>query len=195
LSAIAALNAGAVLLAHTLRHLREYAIKASLGVSFRRLLGEQVAQACLLAAISSLLGLSSAVAILRILMQTSALHSVLHGEQSLAIIDRRMLLFTCALSLASALIACLLPLTMVRKLPLELVLQEGAMLSPSRRGRRLRITLIVTQIALSVALFASAATLARSLHHLFHATPASGKRTSSSRVLAYPRRATTQTRS
>jgi putative ABC transport system permease protein len=171
LSAIAALNAGAVLLAHALRHLRQYAIKASLGVSFRRLLGEQVAQACLLAGISSVLGLSSAVATLRILMQTSALHSVLHGEQSHAIIDWRMLLFTCALSLASALIACLLPLAMVRKLPLEQVLQEGAILSPSRRGRRLRSTLIVMQIALSVALFASATTLARSLHHLFSRNP------------------------
>ena len=171
LSAIAALNAGAVLLAHTLRHLREYAIKTSLGVSFRRLLSEQVAQACLVAGISSLLGLSSAVAILRILMQTSALHFVLHGEQSLAIIDRRVLLFTGALSLASALIACLLPLATVRKLPLEMVLKEGAMLSPSRRGRRLRTTLVVTQIALSVALFASAATLARALYHLFSRNP------------------------
>jgi predicted permease len=171
LSAIAALNAGAVLLAHALRHLRQYAIKASLGVSFRRLLGEQAVQACLLAGISSALGLLAAVVILWILMQTSALHSVLHGEESLAIIDWRMLLFTCALSLASALIACLLPLAMVCKLPVEQLLQEGAMLSPSRRGRRLRTTLIVTQIALSVALFASATTLARSLYNLFSRNP------------------------
>jgi len=171
LSAIAALNAGAVLLAHALRHLRQYAIKASLGISFRRLFGEQVAQAGLLAGISSVLGLLAAVVILRILMQTSALHSVLHEEQSLAIIDWRMLLFTSVLSLASALIACLLPLAMVRKLPVEQMLQEGAMLSPSRRGRRLRATLIVTQVALSVALFASATTLARSLHNLFSRSP------------------------
>ena len=171
LSAIAALNAGAVLLAHALRHLRQYAIKASLGISFRRLLGEQVAQAGLLAGISSVLGLLAAVAIWRILMQTSALHSVLHAEQSLAIVDWRMLLFTSVLSLVSALVACLLPLAMVRKLPVEQMLQEGAMLSPSRRGRRLRATLIVMQIALSVALFASATTLARSLHNLFSRNP------------------------
>jgi len=171
LSAIAALNAGAVLLAHALRHLRQYAIKASLGISFRRLLGEQVAQAILLATISSILGLLTAAVTLRILKQTSALQSVLHGEQTLAMIDGRTMLFTSALSLGSALIACLLPLAMVRKLPVEQMLQDGAMLSPSRRGRRLRSTLIVTQIALSVALFASATTLARSLHNLFSRSP------------------------
>ena len=171
LSAIAALNAGAVLLAHALRHLRRYAIKASLGISLRRLLGEQVAQAALLASVSSALGLLAAVVILRILMQSSALRSVVYGAQSLAIIDWRMLLFTCVLSVASALIACLLPVAIVRKIPVEQMLQEGAMLSPSRRGRRLRAALIVTQIALSVALSASATTLARSLHNLFSRNP------------------------
>ena len=82
-----------------------------------------------------------------------------------------MLLFTCVLSVASALIACLLPVAIVRKIPVEQMLQEGAMLSPSRRGRRLRAALIVTQIALSVALSASATTLARSLHNLFSRNP------------------------
>ena len=171
LSAIAALNAGAVLLAHALRHLRQYAIKASLGISFRRLIGEQLTQACLLAAFSSALGLLTAVTLLRTLMQTSALQSVLRGAQGLAIIDWRMLLFTSAFSLVSALIACLTPLVVLRRVPVEQLLRDGEMLSPSGRGRRLRTTLIVTQIALSVALFASATTLARSLHTLFSRNP------------------------
>jgi putative ABC transport system permease protein len=82
-----------------------------------------------------------------------------------------MFLFTCVLSLVSALIACLLPVATMRRIPVEQLLQDGAMLSPSRRGRRLRSALIVTQIALSVALFASATTLARSLHNLFSRNP------------------------
>jgi putative ABC transport system permease protein len=171
LSPIATMNAGAVLLANALRHLRQYAIKASLGVSFRRLIGEQLAQACLLAAFSSGLGLLAAVVLLRVLMQTSALHSVLRGSQGLAIIDWRVLLFSSGLSLGSAVIACLSPLAVLRKLPVERMLRDGAMLSPSRKGRQLRTTLIVTQIALSVALFGSASTLARSLHSLFSLNP------------------------
>ena len=160
------------LLANALRHLRQYAIKGKVwACSFRRLVGEQLAQAYLLAGFSSGLGLLAAAAILRILMQTSALHSVLRGSNGLAIIDWRVLLFTSGFSLVSAVVACLSPLAVLRKLPVEQVLRDSTMLSPSRRGRRLRTTLIVTQIALSVALFGSATTLARSLHSLFSRNP------------------------
>ena len=171
LSSIAALNAGAVLVAHALRHLRQYAIKVSLGVSFRRLIAEQLAQACVLAGLGCLLGLLTALAVLRILMQTSLLQSLLHGSQASGMIDGRVLLFSVGFSLVSAAVACLLPLAILRRLPVESLLRDGAMLSPSRKGRRLRTTLIVSQIALSVALFASATTLSRSLHALFSRNP------------------------
>jgi putative ABC transport system permease protein len=171
LSTIAALNAGAILVARALRQFRQYAIKTSLGVSFRRLIAEQLAYACMLAGLGSVLGLATAVAVLRILMQTSVLHSLLRGSQLSGIIDWRVFIFSIGFALVSAAVACLLPLTILRRLPVEQVLRDGAMLSPSRKGRRLRATLIVTQIALSVALFASAATLARSLHTLFSLNP------------------------
>jgi len=171
LSTIAALNAGAILVAHALRHLRQYAIKASLGVSLRRLIGEQLAQACVLAGLGCILGLLAAVVVLRILTQTSVLQSLLRGSQASGIVDWRVLLFSVNFSTASAIVACLLPLTILRRLPVEQILRDGATLSPSRKGRRLRDTLIITQIALSVALFASATTLARSLYTLFSRNP------------------------
>jgi len=144
LGIIAALNAGAVLLARSLRNLPQYALKISLGASVRHLLAEQLAQAVILAAVASVLAAGLAHLAFQVL-RASPVFQPLLGRVAHAgsLWDWRVFGFCAGLSLFAAVSACLLPLAILRGMSPEQVLRSHSRLSTSRAGRRLRTTLIV----------------------------------------------------
>jgi len=172
LGIIAALNAGAVLLARSLRNLRQYALKISLGATIRHLLAEQFAQAGILAATASAVALGMAHLSLQAL-QTSPLFQPLIGRvaHTGSLWDWRVFSFCAGLSLLAATSACLLPLVILRGVSPDQVLRSHSGLSTSRNGRRLRTALIVAQLALSVTLFSAATTFGHALYSLLTQNP------------------------
>jgi len=172
LGIIAALNAGAVLLARSLRNLRQYALKISLGATIRHLFAEELAQALILAATAS--ALAAGVARLGLqALQTSPLFLPLIGRvaHTGSLWDWRVFSFCAGLSLLAAICACLLPLAILRGMSPDRVLRNHSGLSTSRSGRRLRTTLIVAQLALSVTLFSAATTFGHGLYSLLTQNP------------------------
>ncbi len=172
LGIIAALNAGAVLLARSLRNLHQYALKISLGATVRHLLAEQLAQAVILAVLASALAIGLAYLGLQ-LVRTTLLFQPLLGRaaHSGSLWDWRVFCFCAGLSLLAAVLACLLPLAILRGMSPEQVLRSHSGLSTSRTGRRLRTTLIVAQLALSVTLFSAATTFGHALYGLLTQNP------------------------
>jgi predicted permease len=172
LGMIAALNAGAVLLARSLRNVRQYAVKISLGATFRHLLAEQIAQATVLAGAASLLAVGLAQLALDSL-NASALFAPLLGNTARngSLWDWRVFCFGAALALVAATFASLLPLVILRRMAPEQVLRSHSGLSTSRAGRRLRTTLIVAQLALSVTLFSAATSFGHALYSLLTRNP------------------------
>jgi predicted permease len=172
LGIISALNAGAVLLARSLRNVRQYAVKISLGAAFRHLLAEQIAQAVVLAVAASVLALGLTQLALGGL-KASALFAPLLGNAARtgSLWDWRVFFFCATLALIAATFACVLPLVVLRKMAPEQVLRSHSGLSTSRAGRRLRTTLIVAQLALSVTLFSAATSFGHALYSLLTRDP------------------------
>jgi predicted permease len=170
---IASLNAGALLLARSLRNLRQYALKISFGARLRDLMREQAALAVLLAALAGAAALMVSCALLRVL-QRSVFFQQLPGRVHItgSLWDWRVFGFCALLSLAASLAACLLPLTLLRGISMERLLRSnfGAS-SSSRGGRSLRTALITVQLSLSVMLLSAVFSFGHSLYTLLNRDP------------------------
>jgi predicted permease len=172
LGLIAALNAGAVLLARSLRNLRHYAVKVSLGATVGRLLCEQIALAAVLAAIASGAALAISVFVLRALQLSPLFGPFLCSVKDAdSLWDWRVLCFCAGLSFAAAVAACVLPLALLKGLAVERVLRGNAGLTSSRRGPTIRAALIVAQLSLSVLLLSAVGSLGHSLYALLNRNP------------------------
>ncbi len=168
----AALNAGAILLAKSLREVRQYALKLALGATLRHLLVELLAQAIGLAAAASLTGFGLALVCLHLLRASALFAPLVTGLDGVrSLFDWRVLAFGALLSLLAATSASLLPLLVLRRSTLEGLLRSHAGLSVSTAGRRLRAGLIVTQLALSVTLLSAAASFGHALYALLSRSP------------------------
>lgn len=172
LSCVAALNAGALLVARTLRNLRQYALKISLGATLSHLLREQIALAVV---ISSVAG-GAALGLARLVMDALRLSPLFEPTlESLkpydALWDWRIFSFCAALSLVASVIACVAPLAALRGLAVEQHLRGHSGLSSSRRGRVVRMALIVAQLGLSVMLFSAVSSFGHSLYALLASNP------------------------
>ena len=172
LGVIAALNAGAVLLARSISNLRQYALKISLGATIRHILMEQITLAVVLGVLASLVSVGLTYLAFIGLRAHPLFEPILGGVfRSGSIWDWRILTFGVVLSLAASLCACVLPLLVLRHISVDQVLRSHAGLSSSRMGRNLRSTLIVVQLALSVMLVASSASFGHTLYALLTRNP------------------------
>jgi len=172
LGLIAALNAGALLLARSLRNLRVYAVKISLGASVARLLKEQVALAAAISSIAGAAALAVSVLVLRALQSSTLFGPFLVSERNAdSLWDWRVFCFCAGLSFVSAVAACVLPLALLKGLAVEQVLRSHGGLSSSRRGRSVRTALIVAQLGLSVLLISAVSSFGHSLYALLNRDP------------------------
>jgi predicted permease len=172
LGCVAALNSGALLMARSLRNLRHYALKISLGATIGHLLREQIALAAVLSSIAGAAALLLSRLVLDAFWLSPSFEPLRHSLKSAGgQWDWRIFFFCAALSFGAAIIACVAPLALLRGLAVEQVLRSHSGLSSSRRSGVVRTALIVAQLALSVMLFSAVSSFGHSLYALLARNP------------------------
>ena len=167
---VACANVGNLLLARASVRRHEVAVRTALGASRGRLARQFFVESLLLSAGAAVLGLLIATAGLHLLLALAPSDLPRLGDVGL---DGRVLAFTLGLAVAVALVFGLLPLTESRLHNLQGVLHSGtARTGTGGRGQsRLRDLLVVTELAVSVALVIGAGLLIRSFWTLRHVDP------------------------
>ena len=158
---IACVNVANLLLARAEMRQKEVAIRSALGAGRARLLRELFAENLLLALTGSLAGLAIAYGALRLLIVFGA-GQLPRMEQ--AGLDDRVLAFTLAVAVLTALVFGIFPARQLLTVDLNRTLRQAGRGSIHvRMARRSRNLLIVCQVALSLVLVAGAGLMVRSL--------------------------------
>src|SRR5262249_14508389 len=158
---IACANIANLLLARSAARSGEMAIRLSIGASRRRLIGQLLFESCVLAA------LGGAVGLLVARWTLGGIAAMLPADSSETLsfsLEPSVLLFATALSVATGLLFGLFPALHSTRPDLASTLKENTRSSAgTRTAARFRNALVVTQIALSMALLAAAGLFTRSL--------------------------------
>jgi len=151
---IVAANVANILLARAGARASEVAIRTSLGANRRRLVRQFLTESGLMALLGGALGTVIAFAGVRLIDR--ALPDALYRVGKLSV-DPTALVFTVALSLASAILFGLVPAFRSTRVDLVSGLKEGARGGEGgKRGGRLRGLLVVSQVSLAVVLLSAA---------------------------------------
>ncbi len=156
---IACANTAGLLLARATERSREIAVRAALGAGRARVARQLLMEGGVLAAVSGAAGLLLAWLLTRLLLALSPVAS-LPAEGSL--LDANVLLFALGLSLLALLSFGVVPAVRVSRLDLMDGLRGGSKLITAGGGARLRSTLVIAEVALSVVLLVSGGLLLRS---------------------------------
>jgi predicted permease len=148
---------------------QELAVRAALGASRQRILGELLAESILLASVGGLLGLAAAGASLRLLRALNPGNLPRLNEISL---DWETAGFTVAVSLLSVLVFGLFPALKYAGLRISMSLRAGGRaMSESRERHRARSVLVVAQVAMASVLLVSAGLMIRTFQALHNVNP------------------------
>ncbi len=159
---LACANLANIQLARTTGRLREFAIRAALGASRRRLLASQLFESVLLALAGAGLGLVLAAALGRIL----GAHLGLGGADSLSL-GAPVFLATLLVALLAGGLFGIVPAWFAARADVSSALKQQARGSTGGPGHhRMRQTLIVAEVALALVLLAGAAMLQRGFTRL-----------------------------
>jgi predicted permease len=159
---IACANLANLTLTRTIGRLRDAAVRGALGASRWRLVRGIIVDQVLLASAGGVLGIALAAAALRIFVSTAPI-SLPRVHQ--VAIDGRVLAFGCGLTLLAALTVAVLPGWRVGRGNLESVLRRGGR-SSDRGAQRVRSSLLMAQVVLSVMLLAVGGLFVSSLTRL-----------------------------
>jgi putative ABC transport system permease protein len=162
---IAAANVSGLLLARASARHQEIALRAALGASRRRILGQLLTESLLLAAIGGASGVLLAMWLVPALVSLSPADLTVAGEVT---IDRNVLLFGLGLSTVTGLLFGLAPARQMSRLDVNDDLKQTARGSTSGGQRRLRSVLVAGEIALSLVLLVAAGLTVRSLIRVQH---------------------------
>jgi len=161
---IACANIANLLLARAANRSMEMAVRLSLGATRRQLLAQLLTESCLLA----LLGGAASLLIAR--WTLGGIMSLLPGDAVAALhfeLHLRVVWFTAALSLGTGLLFGIFPALHSTRPDLVTALRNSSgKLSGARSAQRFRNSLVVTQIALSMALLVSAGLFIKSLRNV-----------------------------
>src|SRR5262249_44722779 len=166
---IACANVSNLLMARATVRRSEMALRLAIGASRLRLIRQLLTEGILLAVVSGALGLLIAF-LARPLLLSFSEQSIPRADE--VVIDTRVLLFTLFLSIVIGLVFSVLPAVQTSGLNPNRFLKEGAKPGTAgKSGNRLRSLLIVTQVALALALTIGAGLLTRSFLTLLSVHP------------------------
>ena len=163
---IACSNVANLLLARGTARQKEIAMRLSLGASRGRVVRQLLTETGLLAAIGAAVGLLLAAVTVRYIAGLPVLQAP--GASSVAV-DAAVLAFTMGVTCLTALVCGLGPAWRVSKVQLTESLKAAAI--GADRHRRLRASLVVAEVAVSVVLLAGAGLLVRSFVNLLRVNP------------------------
>jgi predicted permease len=166
---IACSNIAGLMLARASARAREVAVRIALGANRLRLLQQTMIESLLLAVAGAITGLLLAYVGMTLLLRFAP-------EQALSVvgvrIDSSVLLFTLAVTIASAIIFGLAPAWQISQLrPYETLKSAGRSGGLSASRQRLRAGLVIAETALALMLLVGAGLFLRSLSHLEGVSP------------------------
>jgi predicted permease len=166
---IASVNVANLALARTFSRQKEIAIRTALGASSARVLRQILTESVLLALAGGALGLTYAHAGVRLIMAYLAdklPHSIEVG------LDSKVLAFTAAISIATGILAGVLPALRLTRGDVNQSLKQGlGRTDADSSGSRTRSVLVVAEVALSLILLVGAGLMIRSFQRLHGVNP------------------------
>ncbi|HVQ31534.1 MAG TPA: ABC transporter permease [Vicinamibacteria bacterium] len=165
---IACANVASLLLSRAAARGREMALRAALGASRGRILRQLLTESVVLSLLGGTLGVSLALAVL------SGLQAVLPADVrgfSVVAVDAGALGFVTGLSVLCGLLFGLVPAANASRVDLAASMKAGGQRALGTRGRGLRSSFIVGEVALAVVLAVGAGLLIRTLWSLTRADP------------------------
>jgi putative ABC transport system permease protein len=167
---IACANIANLLLARAVSREREIAIRSALGASRSRVVRQMLTESGVIAVLGGGLGLLIAVWSLDALVALVPAGSIPQGIE--VSVDARVLVFTLAVSLATALVFGLWPALQASKVNLNESLKEGGQKTTGGyRNRRAQGLLVVAEVGLSLLLLIMAGLMLRSFARLTQIDP------------------------
>ncbi|HEY5063005.1 MAG TPA: ABC transporter permease [Gemmatimonadaceae bacterium] len=142
---------------------REMALRTAIGATRRRIVRQLLTESVALASLGGLVGIALAYVLVRTFTHSTAISLPRIGEVTVSV---RVLLFTLAVSVASGVLFGLSPALHSMRRRLADGLASGGKDSAHGSARRLNMTLVVTQLALSVVLLVSAGLVLKSFQRL-----------------------------
>ena len=170
---IACANVANLLLVRATGRKREIAIRAALGGSRGRIIGQVLTESVVLSTIGGMLGLAFGLVAIRAMLSINTAGLPRIGEAGALVgVDWRVLLFTTVVSLATGLIFGLIPAIQGSKTDLTSTLKEtGGRSGSGFRQNKTRSILVVVEVALALTLLVGSALLIRSAIALSQVPP------------------------
>jgi len=166
---IACANVANLLLARAAGRQKEIALRLALGANRMRLTKQLLVESVLLSLVGGVVGLGLAYFGLNVL--TRFIPQDVAQADSISI-DAKVLLFTLAVAIVTGLVFGLAPATQASHFNLNETLKEGGRDSGAGvRGKRLRNSLVITEVAISFILLVGAGLLINSFVHLRNLDP------------------------
>ena len=160
---IACANIANLLLARAASRSREVAVRAAIGATRGDLVRQLLAESVILSLVGAVAGLAIAYGAVQALLATVPV-DLLRVEQ--VRIDGVVLLFTLALALLTGVVFGIAPAISATRTDLNDALRDGTRTAGEHRGRWLRRSLVVAEVALSLTLLVGAGLLIKSFARL-----------------------------
>ena len=160
---IACANVANLLLARAVGRRREIAIRAAIGAGRGRLIRQLLTESVLLSMGGAVLGLALGIVGIRALLSVNTANLPRVGQDGVVVgLDWRVLAFTVLVGVLTGLVFGLIPALQASRPDLSATLKEaGGRAGSGFRQNKMRTTLVVTEIALSLVLLIGAALLIR----------------------------------